>query len=82
MTRVLVGKRNGKRIINWPGVLLVGLIVATVSGLSGGFTWFLLTGEFSPAAVAVPTILFVWTMLGMGIRSGFAAPLEQLTDLK
>jgi hypothetical protein len=81
MRRVLVGKRNGKRVINWPSVLLVGLIVGLVSGASGAVTWFVLTGEFDLFAVVLPLFLFVGFFLGYAIRTGMSTPVEQLTDL-
>jgi hypothetical protein len=81
MRRVLVGKCGGKRVINWPGVLLAGLIVGLVSGASGGATWFLLTGEFDPFAIVLPVFLFVGFFLGNAIRTGMSTPLEQLTNL-
>src|SRR4051812_42298748 len=54
--RALVGRRNGKRVINWPAVLLLGVIVGVVSGAAGGATWFLLTKKFSLFAVLFPVV--------------------------
>ena len=79
--RVLVGSRNGKRVINWPVVLLLGLIVGVVSGASGAGTWFLLTKEFSLFAVAFPVLLLVGWFLCDAIRHGFSVPIEQLPSL-
>ena len=79
--RVLVGTRNGKRVINWPVVFLLGLIVGVVSGASGAGTWFLLTKEFSLFAVVLPVVLFVSWFSGTAIRRGFSVPIEQLPSL-
>ena len=79
--RVLVGTRNGKRVINWPVVFLLGLIVGVVSGTSGAGTWFLLTKEFSLSAVVFPVVLFVGGFSGTAIRRGFSVPIEQLPSL-
>ena len=79
--RVLAGTRNGKRVINWPVVFLLGLIVGVVSGASGAGTWFLLTKEFSLFAVVLPVFLFVGWFSRTAIRRGFALPIEQLPSL-
>jgi hypothetical protein len=81
MRRVLVGKRNDKRVINWPGVLQAGLIVGAVSGASGAATWYLLTGEFNPLAVLFPVAAALGWFLGTGIRTAVSTPVEQLPDL-
>ena len=79
--RVLVGTRNGKRVINWRVVFLLGLIVGIVSGASGAGTWFLLTKEFSFFAVVLPVFLSVGWFSGTAIRRGFLVPIEQLPSL-
>jgi hypothetical protein len=79
--RVLVGRRNGKRVINWPVVFLLGLIVGVVSGASGAGTWFLLTNEFSLFAVVLPVLLFVGWFWGSAIRKGFSVPIGRLPSL-
>ena len=79
--RVLVGTRRGRRVVNWPVVLLLGVIVGVVSGASGAVTWFLLTREFSLFAVVFPVFLAVGWFWGTAIRKGFSVPIEQLPDL-
>ena len=79
--RVLVGRRNGKRVVNWPVVLLLGVIVGVVGGASGGATWFLLTKKFSMFAVFLPVVLFVGCFLGNALRSGSSVPIDQLPSL-
>lgn len=79
--RVLVGVRNGKRVINWLVVLWLGLIVGMVAGVSGAGTWFLLTGEFSLATVLFPIPLGVGFFLGTAIQKGLSVPVAQLTVL-
>jgi hypothetical protein len=78
--RVLVGTRNGKRVVNWPAVVLLGLIVASVSGASGVGTWFLLTQQFSLSALVLPVFLCALGFLG-AIRRSFSVPIEQLPSL-
>jgi len=70
--RILVGTRNGKRVLNWPVVLLLGMIVGVVTG------WFLLTKEFSLSALVLPVFLFLGLFWGTAIRRGFSVPIEQL----
>lgn len=79
--RILVGRRNGKRVINWRVVFLLGLIVGVVSGASGAGTWFLLTKEFSLFAVVLPVFLFVGWFSGTAIQKGFSVPIAQLPSL-
>ena len=79
--RVLVGTRRGKRVINWPVVLWLGLITGIVSGASGAGTWFLLTKGFSLFAVFFPVFLLVGWFWGTAIRNGFSVPIEQLPSL-
>jgi len=79
--RVLVGTRNGKRVIKWRVVFVLALVVGVVSGASGAGTWFLLTKEFSPFAVFLPTFLFVGLFCGGAIRRGLSVPIEQLPSL-
>lgn len=67
--RVLVSTRNGKRVINWPVVLLLGLIVGLVTGACAAGTWFLLTREFSASAVVLPVFLAVGWFWGTAIRT-------------
>jgi hypothetical protein len=79
--RVLVGRRNGKRVINWPVVFLLGIIVGVVTDASGAGTWFLLTKKFSLFAIALPVFLFVGLFWGTAIRRRFSVPIEQLPSL-
>ena len=79
--RVLVGSRNGKRVINRPIVLLLGLLVGVIAGASAAGIWFLLTKQFSLSAVLVAVPLFVGVFLGTAIRRAFSVPLEQLPVL-
>lgn len=72
---------NGKRVINLPVVLLVGMIVGVVTGASGAGTWFLLTKEFSLSALVLPVFLFLGLFWGIAIRRGISVPIEELPSL-
>jgi len=82
MRKVLVGIRKGKPVINWPAVLLVGLIGGMVAGAACAAAWFLLTREFSLPALVFPVALFVGYFVGEAIRTRFWVPPEQLTSLE
>lgn len=79
--RILVGTRNGKRTINWPMILSLGLMVGVVAGASGVGTWFLLTNEFSLFAVVFPVFMSIGWFWGTAIRRSFLIPIEQLPSL-
>ena len=79
--RVLVGSLNGQRVINWPVVLLMGVVVGVVTGASAAGMWFVLTREFHLSSVLLAVPLFVGVFLGTAIRRGFAVPVEQLPVL-
>jgi hypothetical protein len=82
MTRVLVGVRGGRRVINWRAVLLVGLVVGLVGGGAGAAMWFLLTKEFRVSTVLFAFALSVGWVAGTAVRDYFRLPPEQLTVLK
>jgi hypothetical protein len=79
--RILVGRRNGKRVINWPVVVSLALLVGAVAGGSGAATWFLLTKEWSTFALLFPLFLSIGWFVGTAIPSGFSVPIEQLPSL-
>lgn len=81
MNRGLVGLRRGKRALNWPVVLWLGLLSALVSGCSAAAMWFLLTKESSLAATVAPMPFCVGLYLGTGLRKAFLVPPHQLPSL-
>lgn len=81
MTKVLVGIRDGKRVINWPAVLLVSLLVGLVGGGSGAVTWFLLTKELRVVTILFALALSIGWVGGMAIRDYYKLPHEQLRNL-
>lgn len=82
MQRVLVGKRDGKPVINWPVVVVIGLIVGIVAGAACTAAWFLLTGEFSWPALIFPVPLALGYFVGEAIRTRYCVPVERLTSLE
>jgi hypothetical protein len=81
MRRALVGTRGGKPVINWPVVVGLGLVVGAVTGAAGSLTWFLLTQEFSVAALVFPLPLAVGYFIGEAVRVRYFVPVAQLPVL-
>lgn len=79
--RILVGTRDGKPVINWPTVLVIGLIVGLVVGACGTATWYLMTGEFSLPALIFPVPLALGYFVGEALRTRFWVPANRLTSL-
>ena len=81
MNRELLGLRLGKRVVNWPAVLVLGVLAALVSGCSAAAMWFLLTGGFNLAATIAPVFVCVALYLGTEIRKSLLVPSHQLPPL-
>ena len=81
MKVVLVGKRHGNAVINWPGVLAVSGILTAIS-LAVASVFMLATGWFSPPALILVAALCVGTVVGSSIQRSLQLPIEQLTPLK
>ncbi|MCY2927252.1 MAG: serine/threonine-protein kinase [Planctomycetota bacterium] len=82
----IVGVRDGKRAIHWPGVALVSLFVAIASGF-GVFLFDLILHRYAGFSIAGwPTYAWVMAMgvtilVATAIRRGLRLPLDQLTPL-
>jgi hypothetical protein len=81
MKRALVGTHLGKRVINWPTVLLLGLVVGLVSGGSAIAFWSLLTGEVTVMEVFLPVALCLGFFIGHAIRDAYDVPADRLPTL-
>jgi hypothetical protein len=77
---VMVGRRGGKAVINWPGVATVFLMILAL--VQAGGALFCLALETPMDARALVTGLF-WAVAATGIGLGRArtTPLERLVDL-
>jgi tRNA A-37 threonylcarbamoyl transferase component Bud32/capsular polysaccharide biosynthesis protein len=77
---VMVGRRGGKVIINWPGVAMVFLMILAIV-LAGGalFCWILGT-SLDDRAVAIGTLSAVMAV-SIGLARARSTPLERLVDL-
>jgi predicted Ser/Thr protein kinase len=77
---ILVGRRSGRAVIHWPGVLLVFVLMLAVA--EGGVIAFstILTGTIDSRAVGI-AYLFVLIIAGVLVRGGMRTPVQQLTGL-
>ena len=85
MKIVLVGRRNNRRVIHWPGVCAVALITVTLSIL-GYFAASYIFGLLGGAPPLLPGLLFavilpLGCVLGVQMRRAWRLPLEQLSQL-
>ncbi len=81
MQVVLVGARNGRRVVRWQGIMIVSLFVFVVGGGVATLTSFLLLREFNLVAVLFPVLIVLGALLVTGIRRGLACSVEQLPRL-
>ena len=81
MKLVLVGHRNGKAVINWPGVIGSFLIASTLAiagsaALMIAFNWFSLPG------ILIPGILGAACIIGFAVRRSLNLSKKELEPLK
>ncbi|MBM3890258.1 MAG: hypothetical protein FJ388_14180, partial [Verrucomicrobia bacterium] len=80
MRIVLVGKRAGKAVVNWPGVFLAFLIILFIVETGGAIACWLLGGDMD-SRVAALGLIFAIMATGIGLRRARTMPLERLVDL-
>ena len=81
MKLVLVGNRNGKTVINWPGVIGSFLIAATIAiagaaALMIAFNWFSLPGLLFPAILVAACITGFAVRRSLNLSTKELAPLD------
>jgi len=81
MNIVIVGKKNGKRSIQWLNFFLLGWVLAMVIGLGSGGVYYLLCGRWSHAAVIQGIVVGVLLVSG-NLASGLRTPVDKLRQLK
>jgi predicted membrane-bound spermidine synthase len=80
MNIVIVGKKNGKRHIQWLIFFLLGTVLGVIGGLVSGCIYYLLCGRWSHTSV----IYGIAAMIGMilvGLIAGLRTPLDKLQAL-
>jgi len=80
MKAIIVGRRNGKRIIRWSQFLALTGALALVLGAGIGFGYSLLAGQWRALPVLFG-ILGAIIVSGTGLLNGLKCPLENLTPL-
>ena len=83
MKLILVGVRNDKPVIHWPGVVATSAMVIAVMTISAWLMCFLLGRSFflMPQTLAISIPMVLGTVIGMGIKRGLQTPPDQLTPL-
>lgn len=80
---LLVGKKDGRKVILWPHVLLLTAVLWLFFLLGGGGVYSLLRGQwdfFSDVSLFMSTLMSIGFMF-MIIRESLKTPLDQLTEL-
>ena len=82
MRIVLVGNRDGKAVVNWPGVLTTTLICSALAMLGVGLATFMLPLPwFSPVSIVLAAVMGV-SMVGTWVLLSLRLPVEKLTPLE
>jgi purine-cytosine permease-like protein len=81
MNIIMVGKKNGKRRIQWLNFFFLGTMLGMVIGLGGGGVYYLLCGRWSHAAVIQGIVVGVLLVSGC-LASGLRTPVDKLRQLK
>jgi hypothetical protein len=85
MRIIIVGVRDNRRVIHWPGICTIAPIIVALS-LLGFFAAHQIFGLLGGAPSLLPGVLFAVIMplgcvLGVQIRRGWRMPLERLPKL-
>ena len=80
MRVVIVGRRNGKAVIQWSRFLGLALVLSLVFGLGTGLVFFLLAGHWSHKVV-LSGIAIGAGMVSIALFAGLTTPPEKLSPL-
>ena len=81
MAIIIMGKKGDKRKIRWFLFMVLTFVVATITGLGSGCTFYLLSGRWSHSSVIfgiTVAILMMYSRLVIGLRT----PIDKLRELK
>jgi hypothetical protein len=85
MKLILVGVRDGRRVIHWPGVCAAALFIVALSavGYLAAQHIFGLLGGAPPLlpGIVITVFMALGCMLGVQMRRAWRMPLEQLPQL-
>ncbi len=80
MNIVIVGKKNGKRKIQWLNFFLLSFGLGIIGGLLSGCTYYLLSRQWSHVAVISGIAIMVGVML-FGLIKSLGTPINKLHQL-
>ena len=80
MRIVIVGRRNGKAVVQWSRFLGLGLVLSMILGLGTGLVFWLLAGYWSHKAV-LSGITIGAGMVSIALYAGLTTPPEKLPPL-
>ena len=77
---IVVGRRGGKAVIHWPGVLVGFFLALAIAEIAAIVTSLILFDRINTLPVLIP----LWgaiIVIGIGIYRGWTMPVEQLMSL-
>jgi len=78
---VIVGAKDGKRIIKWPAVISLGIVVWSITGLVSTGIYYLLARCWSPFLIMYSGLMSM-VFVAACVYQGHKTPIEELTNLK
>jgi len=83
---ILIGKKDGKRFIYWPRIIIFAVVAWMIISLSGAGVYYLLCQRWIYSTSPMPHI-FLCTVTSLSfviyiLREGFKAPLDELVEVK
>lgn len=81
MSIVMVGKKNGKRQIQWLNFLLLGFVLGITGGIATGCIYYLLCRRWSHASVIYGLAIMVG-VVSLAVINGLRTPIDKLKELK
>jgi len=78
---VIVGVKDGKRIIKWPAVISLGIVVWSITGLVSTGIYYLLARCWSPFLIMYSGLMSM-VFVAACVYQGLKTPIEELTKLK
>ncbi len=83
---VMVSRKNGRRIIHWPSLLILTVVLWSLFSLGGAGVYYLLCQHWIYTTMPVFYIFLCTVMtlsfVGSGLYAGLKAPLEELVEVK
>ena len=80
MRIVLVGRKDGERVIRWMSFLGLGMCLCLVMGVGVGGVFYLLSGRWSHGAVIYGIAMGVGVMM-IGLIRGLVVSVDELEEL-